>query len=146
MQLYTVGFLFTENREFLLLIRKTKPEWQKGRLNGVGGKIKDGETPLQCMIREFEEEAGQVIENWQEFAVITDDCDWTVHFFKTFVSEETFFKCKTKTEEHLMVCQIKALFDPPTLPRLVIENLKWLIPMALSNDNGAPFKIIEKGI
>lgn len=69
---YVVGFLFDGQWESVVLIRKSKPEWQRGKLNGVGGKIETfpieawvnpprherTETPQEAMAREFEEEAG----------------------------------------------------------------------------------------
>jgi 8-oxo-dGTP pyrophosphatase MutT (NUDIX family) len=42
----------------VLLVRKNRPEWQKGRLNLVGGKIEPGETPEEAAVRELYEEAG----------------------------------------------------------------------------------------
>ncbi len=43
MKTMVAGFLFDESRERVVLIKKQKPEWQSGRLNGVGGKIEPGE-------------------------------------------------------------------------------------------------------
>lgn len=42
----------------VLLILKDKPDWQKGRLNLVGGKVEDNESPMQAAVRELKEEAG----------------------------------------------------------------------------------------
>lgn len=42
----------------VLLVRKNKPQWQVGRLNLVGGRIEEGETPTETAIRELQEEAG----------------------------------------------------------------------------------------
>jgi len=39
----TVGFIFTHDLSFVLLIRKNHPDWQKGLLNGVGGHVKASE-------------------------------------------------------------------------------------------------------
>jgi 8-oxo-dGTP diphosphatase len=47
MQTYACGFLFSLDRTRVLLIRKRRPAWQAGRLNGVGGKIEPGETPAK---------------------------------------------------------------------------------------------------
>jgi len=49
-----VGFCFTLNQQLVVLILKNKPEWQRGKLNGVGGKIKidTDESPLDAMVRE----------------------------------------------------------------------------------------------
>lgn len=42
----------------ILVVLKNKPAWQKGRFNLVGGKIEEGETPIQAAERELMEEAG----------------------------------------------------------------------------------------
>ena len=42
----------------ILLVLKNRPATQAGRLNLIGGKIEDGETPEQAAIREMKEEAG----------------------------------------------------------------------------------------
>lgn len=49
----------------VLLIEKQRPEWQKGRLNGVGGKIEPGEADSSAMIREFAEETGLMTYGFQ---------------------------------------------------------------------------------
>ncbi|HSI37253.1 MAG TPA: NUDIX domain-containing protein, partial [Tepidisphaeraceae bacterium] len=58
MRLYVCSFAFPPARDRVLLIRKNRPAWQAGKLNGVGGKIEPGETPRQAARREFEEETG----------------------------------------------------------------------------------------
>lgn len=55
-QQYVVGLAV--NQGWVALIRKAKPAWQAGRLNGIGGKVEPGEDPQLAMAREFEEEAG----------------------------------------------------------------------------------------
>lgn len=60
---YVVGFAF-DAYGAVALINKQKPEWMKGRWNGIGGKIEPGETPQAAMQREFKEEAGQDIATW----------------------------------------------------------------------------------
>lgn len=47
--------LFVEDAERVLLIRK-KRGLGAGKINGPGGRLEPGETPLQCAIREVQEE------------------------------------------------------------------------------------------
>ena len=56
MKNYTVAFIFTPSLDKVLLIHKISPEWQRGKLNGIGGKIEPNETNLACIIREVKEE------------------------------------------------------------------------------------------
>lgn len=66
MKKYTIGALFTPDFRRVLLIQKSRPEWQKGKLNLPGGHIEDDEDGPLCVAREFEEEAGVWIlpEEW----------------------------------------------------------------------------------
>jgi 8-oxo-dGTP diphosphatase len=52
---YTLGFVF--RGEEVLMLNREKSPW-KGAWNGVGGKLQDGESPLECIRRELTEETG----------------------------------------------------------------------------------------
>ena len=56
MKQYVLAFAFTEDKSEIILIEKQKPDWQKGKLNGVGGKVELTDTnETEAMIREFRE-------------------------------------------------------------------------------------------
>lgn len=57
---YVCGFMFSPTLTQVVLIEKKKPSWQKGLLNGVGGKVEPREEPSYAMAREFKEETGVV--------------------------------------------------------------------------------------
>jgi 8-oxo-dGTP diphosphatase len=124
---YVVGFLFRPSRNAVVTIRKTKPAWQKGKLNGVGGKIEDGETPDQAMVREFREETGAqiVTERWTRYLVM-DGPGWRVFFF--YAKGED--RVSTKTEEEVVHFWYG---DRDSIREAVIPNLRWAIPMALDH-------------
>src|SRR6267378_2240649 len=108
---YVCGFMMSYDLMQFLLIRKTHPEWQKGKLNGIGGKLekkqqltstKEGdtdvwlyETPFEAMIREFYEETGikTTRNRWrcfhiEEFDTGPDGNEKTkVYFFAAFGDE-----------------------------------------------------------
>jgi len=124
---YVVGFMFTNNCQNVILIRKKKPLWQEGKLNGVGGKIELNETPLTAMIREYHEEAGVVFDKWDNFLTI-QYLSCTVYFFKGF-DDGCFYQSETKELENIEKIEIGHWpFNE------VIPNLNWIINLALDPD------------
>jgi 8-oxo-dGTP diphosphatase len=133
---YVVGFMFDELAQRVVLIKKIKPLWQMGKLNGVGGKIEAGETALEAMVREFYEETGIHYSSWNDFCVTESyngqpDLRCHVHFFSAFAPPSVMLACQTMTDELISVESVWRLLDLHTWPKLM-ENLPWLIPMALS--------------
>jgi 8-oxo-dGTP diphosphatase len=127
MKEYVLGFMFSSEKERVVLIKKTKPEWQAGFLNGIGGKIEEGESPIDAMVREFHEEADVITYNWTPFAVMTNS-QFTVHCFKT--TTVIIDEVKSKTEEEVVVVFVDEIGIGL---HTVIPNLHWLIPMALDD-------------
>lgn len=123
---YVAGFLFRDSGRLVCLIKKERPEWQRGKLNGVGGHIEEGETPLEAMCREFREEAGVDIEGWREFFTLSGS--WgEVHFFMVH-AEVTI---QSMTEERVGWCSVEHLHLHDVVP-----NLRWLVPLALDGVTG----------
>ena len=106
---YVVGLIFDESFENILLIRKNRPNWQKGRLNGVGGKVEDQETSYEAMVRECEEECGLLLYNWLLVENFSDSDSYEVHFFIT--QTPSLQKAYSKTDELIEIHNIKELFD-----------------------------------
>ena len=117
---YVVGFAFDGGGN-VALIRKTRPDWQKGRFNGIGGHIEALELSHAAMVREFEEETGVAIPEWDMFARLQGE-DWSVDFYRVFEVDFTFLK--TTTDEEVLV------YPADQLPAEVLPNLRWLIPLA----------------
>jgi 8-oxo-dGTP diphosphatase len=120
---YVAGFLFSDNHRQVVLIKKNKPEWQRGLLNGVGGKIEENETALTAMIREFKEETGLEIKNWVEYVIVLGN-EWKVYFFYT--DSDNINDVKNMTDETVGIYNVSDLYDLNVIP-----NLRWLIPMCL---------------
>lgn len=147
MKLYVVGFLFNRNRSEVALIRKNRPEWQAGKLNGIGGKIETAEQPHDAMVREFKEETGFHFEfRWDCFATLNSMSlhgagSYRVYFYRGFAAVEMLYSVlNTTTDEQVVV------LDPALVPfHNTVPNLRWLIPMALTMDADAAsqFEIIE---
>lgn len=122
MKNYVLGFLFSTDHNVVALIQKQRPTWQKGKLNGIGGHIEGQETPEQAMIREFQEETGVPIRNWQRFAVMSGP-EWICYCFRSFSNVVS--SIRSVTDEQVGIA------DTGSLPFNVVPNLKWLVPMAL---------------
>src|SRR5690242_14904191 len=105
MQDYVCGFLFSVDRQRVLLIRKRRPAWQAGHLNGVGGKVEPGETLADAMRREFREEAGLDVADFHHVLSLTGS-DWRGHFFRAFGGVH---EARAMTDEQLEVHLVAAL-------------------------------------
>jgi 8-oxo-dGTP diphosphatase len=119
-QEYVVGFLFNEDKSRVLLIRKNRPEWMAGQLNGVGGKIELGESPLSAMEREFWEEAGLVGLRWNEIGVLVSPRSRIFVFEATGEPDQA----TTQTDEPLVVFDVVNLSGASDL----LPNLRWILP------------------
>ena len=123
---YVAGFCFSECGKRVALIRKLKPEWQRGLLNGIGGKVEPGESPHEAMVREFEEETGARIDGWRLFCTATTEDD-RLHFFTT---RGDLNALQSAEAEEVVTANVE---DIPMLE--TIPNLRWLVPLALDEGN-----------
>lgn len=137
MQPYVCGFAINERQTHVVLIEKRRPEWQAGRYNGVGGHVEQGESPSQAMRREFREEAGLDIPEWNVFCVLSDGETYCVHFFYWVGDISGAVTC---TDETVVEYPLSTLGGDDHLP-----NLGWLLPMALAmpEESCACFEVRE---
>lgn len=125
---YVVGFLFDRPTERVVLIKKRRPQWQEGKLNGLGGHRRIGETPIEAVRREFAEQTGLFIDKWYKFLLLNGE-DYEVHFFKAFCKQQEILYARTATDEEIHLVELCSLDY-----ELCILNLRYIIPMALDNE------------
>lgn len=140
---YVAGFAFDHVLQRVAMIRKTKPAWQAGRHNGIGGKLEAGETPLNAMVREFQEETSVKTEfhQWHHFAQLDIRADVkvdkhepaSVDFFCTVLSQHQGWDLQTTTEEEVVFMPLDQI--TPAAYNL-LPNICWLVPMALRHLQG----------
>jgi 8-oxo-dGTP diphosphatase len=127
---YTVGLMIVG--EEIAFIRKLKPNWQEGRLNGIGGHVEPDETPEHCMVREFEEETGYRHEEWWKFAEmryeVATENEKIVHFFWAKLDEKP--ELKNTTAEVIEWHQ----FSQTRIRRDFVPNLEYLVHLAMGLD------------
>lgn len=134
----------------LLLLRKSyKPDhrlfWQNGLLNGIGGKVDKNETPDECMKREFLEETGLKINNWELYC-ITEKVNGSnegdeVFFYKAYIDGINELPEVNDAGEKLELID----FETISMRKDLIDNLHWLIPMAFKEHGKILAEVIYKG-
>jgi 8-oxo-dGTP diphosphatase len=122
---YALGFLFNADHSQVLLVHKLRPDWQRGLLNGLGGKVENNETPLACIVRETKEESSlrTAHRQWLHIGELASDA-WLVSVFAGTFLGSVSEACKNDKEAI-------GWFSIDQLPDQVIQNLKWLIPLSL---------------
>jgi len=133
---YSLGFAFDSDKQAVVLIRKNKPEWQAGLLNGVGGKIEPGESPLDAVVREFKEETGVDTdpEDWRNFCLIRGE-GWKV-FCYAIQSDEAYQKAVTIEAEWVVKHYISELDESEC-----ISNIGWLLRLA--TEERCPVAVVD---
>lgn len=130
MNFYCLGFAFAGDDSGVLLIKKNKPAWMRGKRNGLGGKIEVGERSDDAMAREFFEECG-VKTNRAEWLHVADlrvpnpDPGCVVKIYALRLPWARLDNFQSTTDEEVGVYDVDEVkyYDP-------VPNLAWMIPMA----------------
>ena len=133
----TLGFIFTPDFSQVLLITKNRPDWQVGKINGLGGKCEEGETFKACISREVQEEANILISprKWKEVASLNWQ-KWQVKVFTT-VWPNSLDQISTTTDEKV------EWFEVERLPTNVMSNLRWLIPLSVDSLTNLNLEVVR---
>lgn len=131
---YVLGFAFDEAFRSVLLIEKTKPAWQAGLLNGVGGKVEETDDSYErAMSREFEEECGLHVHDfeWNRYATLEGE-GFHVAVFWTKMHIAKIGRAESKTEENI---GLYSLIGHAGLRDIgCVSNVPALVELALDKD------------
>jgi len=88
MKIATLCYVIDKEKDKTLMLHRVKKEndYHEGKWNGLGGKLEQGESPEDCVIREIKEEAGLTIKAPKMHGFITFPLfdkvdDWYVFIF-----------------------------------------------------------------
>jgi 8-oxo-dGTP diphosphatase len=138
-----LGLVFSEDLSKVVLIRKNRPKFLAGKLNGIGGHIEGGESHRSAMEREFKEETGvRIIPGWELLGEkVFKDCKMFVWTCRADISQ-----VKTMTDEEVIVCNVDDLcavkeieigqpgsFQPMLADQVETDVLNTYIPAALKH-------------
>jgi 8-oxo-dGTP diphosphatase len=129
---FVLALLYSMDGRQVVLMRRTRPAWQAGRVNALGGGIIDGETPASAARREVREECGVDVAEWTE-VLVWEDAEYRMHVMRAF--SERAGEARTMEDQEVF------LTDVNVLPGNVIDNLRWLVPLALDRDVATPIEV-----
>lgn len=160
MKLYVLGLLFNSNLDKIILLQKAHgkgPRHLWGKLNALGGKVEPGELPIDAIRREVYEEAGLEINDWIQFATLSDK-DQTFKIYCFYHYSDEIYKFQQKEIEKPAIYRLYSEDYNEIGPILYeyyrkypyLPNLDWLLSMALNRirnlDSARHFDIVEDGV
>ena len=112
------------DKDSTILIRKNRPDWQRGLLNLPGGKIEKNETPEAAAIRELKEETGYDTSHVSVMGFIQDGLS-RIYCVKSIITSYENINPRTEETEIPRWCNCLSVINDPGL----IPNLKIIIPL-----------------
>lgn len=140
---YVLGFLISMDRTKVILVKKSKPHWQKGKLNGIGGKVEDGESFEDAMKREFFEETQVAFNEWVACGMVSGP-NYQVKVFRGFIPFN--FTVKGFPDEPVAMYSLEHVLDDLAHPRRkegFVTSLGYILPTVL-NDNVIRFETLHQ--
>ncbi|MBQ2835055.1 MAG: 8-oxo-dGTP diphosphatase [Clostridia bacterium] len=84
----TLCYLDIGDRTLMLHRIKKKDDVNRDKWIGIGGKFEHGESPEECMLREFKEETGLTLEAWAYRGIVTFVSDSWCEYMHLFTATE----------------------------------------------------------
>jgi 8-oxo-dGTP diphosphatase len=129
---FVLALLYSADRRKVVLMRRTRPAWQAGRVNALGGRLGQGESATAAAQREVREECGVDVAEWRE-VLVWEDAEYRMHVVRA-VSEKA-LAARIMEDQEVFLAEVNAL------PGNVIDNLRWLVPLALDADVAFPIMV-----
>ena len=127
MTYYVLGVVLDLERNKAWLIEKRRPEWQCGKLNGIGGHVEPGEAPLAAMQRECYEESGYDTGDWVNVGVLEGN-NFVINVYYTLVNPEV--KLRTATDENIHLVD---MYKVMTIGSRGVEHLPLCLGLCLAH-------------
>ena len=98
MKLGTLCYIEKNNKILMLHRTKKENDVHKNKWIGLGGKVENGESPEECIIREVYEESGlkinkPVLKGVMTFPKFSKDEDWYVFLYKAYDFSGNLIEC-----------------------------------------------------
>lgn len=119
---YTLGFIYCEETQQVLLLNRNKLPWM-GKWNGVGGKLHPEETPYQCIVRETDEETGLKLPQYEPRGVLLWEITKGQGFKDDNIGGLYLYTAKVSKAE------LESYHTPKSFPEGILEwkSLDWIL-------------------
>ena len=136
----TLCYLNIDGKTLMLHRVKKKNDVNHDKWIGIGGKFEHGESPEECMLREFKEETGLTLTKWAYRGLVTFVSDtWCeyMHLFSASAYEGEILPCEEGTLEWV---------DTDKLTQLPIwEGDKVFLRLLKERDTFFSLKLVYEG-
>lgn len=128
---YVLGFVFIGNDKILLQLKNRGGDYLNGKLNGLGGKIEEGESAISAMAREYFEETGDNrYLDWHKFSCIFYKNGVELNVFTCNVSDDFYDNIEWSSEDSN--AEKLFIFDLNEIDwKLCVSNLEHIIKLIL---------------
>ncbi len=124
----------------IIVIKKVKPEFIKGKITFPGGKVMNNEYPLDAIKREFKEETSIEIPN-KNWTFLTQDMgdDWCLNVFYSFLYKDDinefnlFYSAKTMEEEEIFILNTSDILTDES--GIYAHNTGYYLNLAIDSFN-----------
>jgi 8-oxo-dGTP diphosphatase len=142
---YTLCFI--RRKDEILMLNRQKPSWM-GMWNGVGGRMEEGESPQECVIREVFEETDIKLSKVCYSGVVTWEDNGKdfggMHVFLADVPDDYIYTTPRGTQEGVLDWKtIEWLFDSQNTG--VIKNIQRFLPEMIKGETGAKYHCVYSG-
>ena len=110
MEKYVMGLVFRQGNQQVAMVKKSRgPRINIGKQNAIGGGVNPSEPFPKAMAREFLEETGNGVTDWEKVGAICGS-DWMVTIYKSYA--EISLPPKNDVDEFLSWQNVKFIFNP----------------------------------
>lgn len=155
---YVVTFMFSDDWNYILLMKKLKPAYLAGKWNGPGGRVEESDpTIIHAALREIKEETGIDLYGQSVYAqhiihmMFAESADamkeGNFHYVDFLcMNTDLIYKRKQMEKEELRIFSVKQLLSRRQKDVQLVSNLYWMLPFALDNHRTALLHCEEIGV
>jgi 8-oxo-dGTP diphosphatase len=132
-----LGFLLDNDLEYVVLVKREEPAWQRGLYNAPGGALEPAEEPMHGVERQFHRRTGLILNTWRPFARLRKAGEQVVDLFTTTMAAGRIEGSLREVQAVLWVIDEEETVQGAKLPAAgLVPDLIWLVRLARAFHQG----------